>query len=153
MTIPDPYAPPSAEERVALPEGPDLYLETLPPPLLKAAVGVLGLMGAMMLLFALRLWLALRATPMATVLELVHLVSGVLSWVVAWGIYGGRAWLVWVGLLLSPIVGVASLFALLTGSIGGLLTGGLALANLVLLLLNVSHVQRIGRARAAMRVP
>ncbi len=145
----DPYAPPRAASFVAPKDDVDLFLETLPPPLLKAAYGALIIMGLMVLLLAVRLMLALVPTPMAMAIEAGHVLLGLMCFVVAWGIKNGYAPLLFVGFVVCPLVGVASIAALLTGSIGGLFGGALALTTVVLLAFNFSAVTRIGRARDA----
>ena len=150
----DPYAPPraapAAPAALAASDDVDLYLETLPPPLLKAAFGALVIMGLVVLLLAVRLMIALVATPVAMALEAGHVVLGLSCFAVAWGIKNGYVPLLFVGFVVSPLVGIASIVALLTGSVGGLFGGALALTTLALLALNFGAVARIGRARRAM---
>jgi hypothetical protein len=146
----DPYAPPRAPSLAVGPtDDVDLFLETLPPPLLKAAFGALVIMGLVVLLLAVRLMIALVATPMAIALEAGHVVLGLLCFAVGWGIKSGHMPLLFVGFVVCPLVGVASIVALLTGSVGGLFGGALALTTVVLLAFNFQAVARIGRARRA----
>lgn len=145
----DPYAPPRAAFGVGPSDDVDLFLETLPPPLLKAAYGALIIMGLVVLLLAVRLMLALVATPMAVAVEAGHVVLGLMCFLVAWGIKSGYVPILFVGFVVCALVGVASIAALLTGSVGGLLGGALALTTVVLLAFNFSAVARIGRARRA----
>jgi hypothetical protein len=147
----DPYAPPRASSVASPTDDVDLYLETLPPPLLKAAMGTLGILAFMMLLLAVRLMLAVVATPAAMALEAGHVVLGVACLVVAWGVRRGHVSLLFVGFAICPLAAIASVFALLTGSIGGLFAGALALASFALLALSYGAVGRIGRAHKAMR--
>jgi hypothetical protein len=59
------------------------------------------------------------------------------------------AWIA--GLVICPISAIASLFALATGSIGGLFCGGLSIGNIVLLAVNWPVIKRIGDARKILR--
>lgn len=129
----------------------DLFLQSLPPLLLKAAVFVQLMASAFMLLFAVRLVLAVYQDSFAIFLEVAHVVVGVGGFFVVRGVVRGStpAWIA--GVVLAPIAAIASLFALVTGSIGGLFCGGLSVATVVLLGVNYENVKRIGVARKALR--
>ena len=129
----------------------DLFVQSLPPILLKAAVFVQMLASAFMILFAMRLWLAVYQNGLAILLELAHLAVGIAGFFIARGLTRGSmtAWIA--GLVVCPISAIASLFALLTGSVGGLFCGGLSVASLVLIAVNHESVKRIAVARKALR--
>ncbi len=129
----------------------DLFVQSLPPMLLKAAVFVQVMASAFMILFALRLLLAVYQNGVAISLELAHLAVGVGGFIVARGLVRGSmtAWIA--GLVVCPISAIASLFALLTGSVGGLFCGGLSIASLVLIAVNLENVKRIAIARKALK--
>ena len=159
VTEPNPYAPPergvTAAPGRAIELGhedqADLFVQSLPPILLKAAVFVQVLASAFMILFALRLVLAVYQDAVAIFLELAHLAVGVGGFVVVRGLVRGST-VAWIsGIVIAPIAIIASLFALLTGSVGGLFCGGLSVASLILIAVNWQNVKRIGVARKALR--
>ncbi|MEO8874531.1 MAG: hypothetical protein ABI461_03005 [Polyangiaceae bacterium] len=129
----------------------DLFVATLAPILLKANAFTLVLGSAFMVLFALRLILAVSQDPLAIALEIGQLLIGVGGFVIARQVLRGStaAWIA--GLVASPLSALCSLFALATGSVGGLFCGGLSVANLVLLAVNWNSIKRIGEARKILR--
>ncbi len=146
----NPYAAPRGPEepfRAAF-DSVDLFVETLPPPVLRAAIGVLIGIGFTMLVLFVRMTIVVAWNPTGVVLAASHMVMALVAFIVAWGVREGRIWLAVVGFALSPLVGVASLFALYTRSIAGLVGGTLALANVGLLVASLAAVETIGRAKA-----
>jgi hypothetical protein len=129
----------------------DLFIATLAPILLKANVFTLVLASSFMVLFAVRLALALDQSFVAVFLEVGQLAIALGGFAVARMILKGStvAWIA--GLVICPISAIASLFALATGSIGGLFCGGLSIGNIVLLAVNWSVIKRIGGARKILR--
>src|SRR4051794_26029516 len=114
----NPYAPPGGSSAsIPAVDSVDLFVETLAPPILKAAVGVLIVMGITMVLLFVRMALVVANNPAGVALAASHLALGLLAFGVAWGIHEGRTWTAIVGFVLSPAVGLVSLFALVTGSI------------------------------------
>ncbi len=159
MTEPNPYAAPESGSTAPSGKGrelahddqADLFVQSLPPVLLKAAVFVLGFASVFMLVFAIRLAISVVQDPLAVGLELAHLVVGVAGFVVARGLLRGST-VAFVGaLVICPLSAIASLFALLTGSPGGLFNGAFSVAAMVLVALNWPTVKKIGVAHAALR--
>jgi hypothetical protein len=148
------YSPPSHElsdPYQYATDATDIYADTLPPQSLKLTGMSLILTGIVVLFMALRIVLSLSSN-MLSVLFLVTLVgAGLLQFLAAWGIPGGRTWLVVVALVLCPIVAIASVIMLLFGFLAGLGGAALAIVNFVLLLVNWGAVRKIAHARAAMR--
>ncbi|WP_394835628.1 hypothetical protein LVJ94_01700 [Pendulispora rubella] len=154
----NPYeVPRSLSERGAEGDSADLFVQTLPPPLLKLA-GLASLLGGLVNLFlvmqffvAMSAWNARPGAWLSAILGLLSLM-GVLYLAVAWGIVKGKLSLVIVGLVVAffSLVGsVASLLFVI--SLAGLGAIGLSVVNVVLLLLNMPNVQRISRAYRALR--
>jgi hypothetical protein len=148
----NPYAPPSGPRPGALGQEVDvteLYVQTLPTPLLRGAMMVHLVFFFLFLLLAFRLRISLRQNDNAVLLEVAHLAAALASGAVARGLQRGASWALVVGFLQSPVAFAASLFALFTGSVAGFMGLIMAALNVVLLALNVSTVRRIGAARAA----
>ena len=158
---PNPYAPPqtgNAASGAARPENhfshdqqADLFIATIAPLSLKANVFSLVLASAFMILFAIRLGIALNQTFIPIFLETGHVLVGIGGFVVARLILKGSTigWIL--GLILGPIAALASFFALITGSLGGIFCGILSAGNIALLAVNFPIVKRIGNARATLR--
>jgi hypothetical protein len=158
---PNPYAPPqtgdapSGETReknhFTHDEQADLFVATLAPLALKANVFSLVLASAFTLLFAVRLMIALNQTAIPIFLEVAQIVLGIGGFVVARFILRGStaAWIA--GLVICPLSIIASFFALITGSPGGIFGGFLSAANIALLAVNWPVIKRIGNARAVLR--
>lgn len=156
MTEPNPYAAPETggtsrtdnRRELTHDDQADLFVQSLPPLLLKAAVFVLGFASVFMLVFAIRLAISVVQEPFAIALELAHVVVGVAGFVAARGLLRGSAAAFVAALVICPLSAIASLFALLTGSPGGLFNGGFSVAAMVLVALNWPAVKKIGLARA-----
>ena len=158
---PNPYAPPqtgdaaSGETRrknhLTHDQHADLFVATLAPLSLKANVFSLVLASAFTLLFAVRLMIALNQTAIPVFLEVAQMALGLGGFVVARFILRGStaAWIA--GLVICPLSIVASFFALVTGSPGGIFCGFLSAANIALLAVNWPVIKRIGGARAVLR--
>ncbi len=157
----NPYSPPqtgnaaSGETRrqnhFSYDEQADLFVATLAPLSLKVNVFSLVLASCFLLLFSVRLLLALLQTPIPIFLEVSQIILGVSGFLVArYILRGSTLWWV-VGLVIGPLCAIASFFALATGSIGGLFCGFLSVGNFVLLVVNQPVIRRIGSARAALR--
>jgi hypothetical protein len=129
----------------------DLFIATLAPIPLKANVFTLVLASSFMILFAIRLALALFQSPFAIFLELGQAAIGVGGFLVARMILKGStvAWIA--GLVICPISAIASLFAFATGSVGGIFCGMLSVGNVVMLAVNWPVIKRIGEARKILR--
>jgi len=151
----NPYAPPGADgpgaAGSAVADTGDLFVQTLPPPALRAAGLCAVVTGILMLFMCFRFVLAGVVGPIVTVMQITLVVSGVLEFMVAWGVTGGRMTTWILGLALTPVVALLSLVTLLTGSIAGIFGGMLALVNVALLAASFGAVRRIGAARAALR--
>jgi hypothetical protein len=129
----------------------DLFVATLAPLLLKANVFTLVFASSFMILFAVRLMLALVQSPVAIFLEVSQIALGLGGFVVARFILKGNT-LAWIaGLVICPLCAIASLFALATGSVGGIFCGVLSTGNVALLAVNWPVIKRIGSARAVLR--
>ncbi len=129
----------------------DLFVATLAPLLLKANVFTLVFASAFMVLFGVRLMLALVQSPVAIFLEVSQILLGVGGFIVARTILRGST-LAWIaGLVICPLCAIASLFALATGSIGGIFCGILSAGNVALLAVNWPVIKRIGGARKILR--
>ena len=161
MTTPNPYEAPKTgaaasgeaptKTHFTHDEQADLFVATLAPLLLKANVFTLVLASAFMFLFALRLLLAVEQDALSIALEVAQLAIGVGGFVIARSVIRGST-VAWVaGLVICPISGICSLFALATGSVGGIFCGGLSVANIVLLAVNWGDIKRIGEARKVLR--
>ena len=158
---PNPYAPPQtgsaasgdarAKNHFSHDEQADLFVATLAPILLKANVFTLVLASSFMVLFAIRLALALDQSLVAIFLEVAQLAIALGGFLVARMILKGStvAWIA--GFVICPISAIASLFALATGSVGGIFCGALSVGNIVLLAVNWSVIKRIGGARKILR--
>lgn len=158
---PNPYAPPqtgnaaSGETReknhFTHDEQADLFVATLAPISLNANVFSLVLASALTLLFAVRLMIALNQTAIPIFLEIAQIALGIGGFVVARFILRGNS-VAWVaGLVICPLSIIASGFALVTGSLGGIFCGFLSAANIALLAVNWPVIKRIGNARALLR--
>jgi hypothetical protein len=119
--------------------------------LVNAACLGLVLVSLLLVLLMARLLLA-TSGPTASLLAVGHGAFALLALAGAIGVRSGRSPLAILGLLACPIAGLASLFALLTGSIAGLGGGATALVTFVLVLLALRDVARMGAARAALRL-
>jgi hypothetical protein len=129
----------------------DLFVATLPSTSLKlASLGWL-VSGVLLLFLAFRLLLSVRQNPTGAALEGAHVFLGLMSFAVVWGLVRGHRALSVAGLLVAPGVGALSLFALLTGSIAGLLGMSLSCFDVVMTAVTMTEVGRIGRARKALR--
>lgn len=148
---PNPYAPPThgARDIYAGADSTDVYIDTLPTQALRATGLSAILTGIVVLFMCMRLVLAIVPSPGFAFLEGMLALVGAAHFGIAWGVTGGKTWLVVVGLFFSPLVGVASLFVLLTGSIAGAMGMVLAVLNFVLLATNVGAVRKIAVANAA----
>lgn len=159
MTEPNPYAAPESgamspsgrENALGHHDQADLFVQSLPPVMLKAAVFVLGFMSLFMLVFAIRLAISVEQDALAIGLEIAHLVVGVAGFVIARGLLRGSTTAFVASLVVCPLSALASLFALLTGSPGGLFNGGFSVAAVILVALNWPTIKRIGVARAALK--
>lgn len=158
---PNPYSPPqtgnaaSGEARgqnhFSYDQQADLFVATLAPLSLKANVFSLVLASCFMLLFSFRLMIALYQSAIPISLEIGQIILGVGGFLVARYILRGSTFWWIVGLVICPICAVASFFALVTGSLGGIFCGILSTGNIALLAVNHPIIKRIGSARAVLR--
>ena len=138
------YAPPPPADSA------DLFVMTLPPPVLKAA-GIASLVTGMTLCFmAFRLFVFTTGTTSA-IIQALMILSGISYFAVAKGITGGKLALAIVGFVMSPVVLVASIFTLFTGSIAGAF--GVCMVTVVCVLIGVSipAIRRIAIAKDQMK--
>jgi hypothetical protein len=136
----NPYAAPTTSTDVnphAGKDSADLFIETIPPPLLKGAGFAWLALGAVNGLLCLRMLLGLQQNAMAGLLEAGHLVLALACFAGGMGLLRGYPVLAFLTLPLAPLVFAASAFALVTGSIAGL--GGLGLVVLASTLTLVSR--------------
>jgi len=149
----NPYAPPKADavgEHAHGKDGADLYIESLPSPLLRVAIGTWIAAGVLSLVLAFRMLIGLVQTSAAVALEVVHVVAGAGAFGVAYLLRRGRSWATVVGGTVALLFMGESLFALATGSIGGLAQMGLTVLAGTVTAVSMKELTRIGRARAAM---
>lgn len=153
MKSPNPYAPPvhGARDIYANADSTDVYIDTLPTQALRVAGVSAILTGIVVLFMCLRLALAVIPTPVFAMLEGLLALIGAAHFAIAWGVTGGKTWLLVAGMVFSPFVGLASLFVLLTGSLAGAMGMVLAVLNFVLLATNIGAVRKIAVANAAMK--
>ena len=151
--VSNPYAPPThgPHDIYADADSTDVYIDTLPTQAVRATGLSAILTGVVVLFMCMRLVLAIVPSPVFALLEGTLALVGVAHFGIAWGVTGGKTWLLVVGLVFAPVVGVASLFVLLTGSIAGAMGMVLAVLNFVLLATNVGAVRKIAVANAAMK--
>ena len=121
-----------------------------PTTLVHAASGTVVVMGLITLVLMARLLLATRGS-LSTLLAVGHGAVAIACFLAAAGARSGRLAGSIVGMLACPAAALGSAFALMTGSIGGVFGGVIALLALVLLLLSLGDVARMGQARRAMR--
>lgn len=146
----NPYAPPEAHAQAAANDGrdrADLYIDSLPPPVLKAAALAWLALFALMALFAAHILMDLRRTPVIDVVCVVHAALALSSLGVAVGLLRGRTALAMVGFGVTPFLMLACLFALLTGALAGLMGFGLVLGAPALTAASLSAVAKVGKAR------
>jgi hypothetical protein len=148
----NPYSAPTAPIAPGLPtDETDLYIETLP----NAAVRVAGiaavLTGVVMLFCCMRFLLSGAEGFVVLGLEATFVLVALAEFAVGWGVTGGRTPFVILGFVAAPLVGILSLFVLVTGALIGMFGGSLALLDLVLLGLAFSKVRRMAIARAEMK--
>jgi hypothetical protein len=158
---PNPYASPktgnaaSGEAReknhFSHDEQADLFVATLAPLSLKVNVFTIVLASCFVLLFSVRLMIALVQTPIPIFLEVGQILLGLGGFFVARFILRGSTFWWIVGLVVCPLCAIASFFALATGSIGGLFCGFLSVGNIALLAVNFPIIKRIGSARDVLR--
>jgi CHASE2 domain-containing sensor protein len=149
----NPYAAPKADltrDPHAGKDSADLFIETLPSPVLRAA-GVAWLVtGILNLFLAFRMILSLVATPVALLLEASHVAVGLVAFAVGAGLMRGRRVASLAGLALTPFTLGLSAFALVTGSLAGLFGVVLTFVSIALTLATLKEVGRIGEARRAL---
>jgi hypothetical protein len=141
----DPHAPPGPTD------GADLYIETLPSPIVRAA-GIAAMVTGITMLFAcVRFFMSGAEGRSVLVAEGLLVVMAAVEFAVAWGVTGGRTALVFVGFAAAPVVGLLALFVLFTGAFVGSFGASLAMLDIVLLALALSKVRRMAVARSQMR--
>jgi len=148
----NPYAAPTAPIAPGLPtDGTDLYIETLPNAAVRMAGVAAVLTGVAMLFCCMRFILSGAEGFIVLGLEATFVLVAIAEFAIGWGVTGGRTPFVVLGFVVAPMVGLLSLFVLVTGALIGMFGGSLALLDLVLLGLCFSKVRRMGIARAEMK--
>jgi hypothetical protein len=147
----NPYAAPGAASDAIPGDTTDVYIETLPSPVVRAAGGAALLTGIAMLFCCVRFVVAGASGPVALVIEGTLVFLALLEFGVGWGVTGARSGWIYAGFAAVPFVGIASLFVLATGAFAGMAGMSLAIVDLVLLCLGFSKVRRMGRARVQMK--
>jgi hypothetical protein len=137
---PHPHRPPAQDEAASF--APTIIVNA-------ACIGLVVVSLLCFLLMA-RLLIATTGTT-GGLLAVGHGVVGLAALAGAIGVRSGRVALAVIGLLACPIAGAASLFALVTGSIAGLVGGGVTLVTLVVTAISLGDVMRMGAARKALR--
>ncbi len=146
----NPYAPPKAHARPAANDArdrADLYIDSLPPPVLKAAALAWLALSGLMAFFAAHILLDLRLTPVMDVVCVLHVALALSSFAVAIGLMRGRTALAVVGFGVTPFLMLACLFALLTGALAGLMGLSLVLGAPALTAASLKAVAKVGQAR------
>jgi len=149
---PNPYERPRAEGSSALDalDDTELYVQTLPKPIVRMA-GTCGIvLGILMLFLALRLVIAATGL-LASLLEAAHVVVGIGTLIAAHGLWRGSIGRLLLGLVLAPVALAACAFATITGSLGGLFGAALAIVTFVLMAMSFGSVTTMAAARAALR--
>jgi hypothetical protein len=149
----DPYAPPRAPigaDPHAGMDSADLFIESVAPPILRAAAFAWLGIGAIACLFLLRLLLGVEPNLTAGLLEAGQLVLAIVAFSVGVGVLRGYPVLAIVGFGLAPLALAASLFALLTGSVAGLLGMGVTILAVVLTLASWKALAKVSAARVAL---
>jgi hypothetical protein len=148
----NPYTAPSAPIAPGLPtDSTDLYIETLPSPMVKTAGIAAILTGVAMLFCCVRFLLSGADGWLPLVIDAIFASVALIEFAVGWGVTGGRTLFVIVGFVAAPIVGILSLFVLVTGAFIGMFGGALALVDIIFLALAFPKVRRMGIARAEMK--
>lgn len=129
----------------------DLFVRTLPSPALRAAGMCAVVTGILLLFMCFRFLLAGVTGTFVALTEVAMVAGGILELLVAWGVTGGRIGTWFLGIALTPVVGLLSLVTLLTGSFAGGFGGMMCIANVALLAVSFGDVRRIGAARAALK--
>ena len=122
-----------------------------PTVLVNAACIGLVIVAVLMFMLMARLLLATSGTT-GGLLAVAHGVLGLAALAGAGGVRSGRLGAAIVGMLTCPFAGIASLFALLTGSIGSIAGCMLSVVTLVVVAISLGDVARMGAARNALRL-
>jgi hypothetical protein len=154
MTEPErnPYERPRSEGGASALEALDdteLFVQTLPRPIVRMAATCALVLGILLLFLALRLVIATTGTT-AALLEVGHVVVGVGCLIAAHGLWRGSVVRLVVGLALMPVALAACAFATITGSLGGLFGAALAILTFVLMAMSFGAVSTMAAARAAL---
>lgn len=147
------YGPPHPPVWAPPPRAPDeadVFAATLPPASLKAGAIFALVQGLLMIPFALRLSLSdLYQSDVVVLLEIAHVALAALS-LACVRMLAGRLWAGILALCVSPLCGLAAMFALVTGAFAGGFGMFVSLVTLVLAAVNLGAMSRITRARKAL---
>jgi hypothetical protein len=146
----NPYAPPESHARPAANDARDhaeLFIDSLPPPVLKGAAIAWFALAALMGFFSVHILVDLRLTPAIGILCGAHVALAAASAGVGIGIFRGRTSLAVVGFGVTPFLLMACTFALFTGALAGLMGLGLVLIGPALTAASLKAIAKVGHAR------
>jgi hypothetical protein len=149
----NPYAAPRssvAADMHAGKDSADLFMETLPPPVLKGAGFSWLALGGINCLLCLRMLLGLEQNVVAGVLEAGHFALALACFAACFGLLRGYAALAVLALPAAPISFGASAFALVTGSLAGMAGMGLVVLAVALTLASRKAFATVAAARVAL---
>jgi len=146
----NPYAPPTAHDAAPVVDErdrADLFIDSLPPPILKGAALAWFVMGLAVAFFLLHIVTDLVLTAVVIGVAIVHGLLALACFGVAAGLLRGKKSLAWLGFVLAPVLFIASGFALYTGALAGLMAMALVLLAPALTAAAWSSIGKVGRAR------
>ena len=152
--VQNPYDPPRAElvpdPHLGL-DSADLFIQTLPSPVLRTASLTWLALGLLSLFLAFRMVLSLVQNPLAGMLEAAEVVVGLAAFGVSTSVVRGSTGVAMVGFGLAPCALGLSVFALLTGSIAGLFGMAFSVFAVGLTAASLKDIAKIGMARRALK--
>jgi hypothetical protein len=148
--VTNPYAPPASDASRLAHDGrdrADLFIDSLPPPILKAAALAWFATGALLAFFCLHILVDLRVTTVVGALAGVHAALGAAAFGVAMGLLRGRTSVAVIGFGVTPFLLLACAFALSTGALAGMMGLGLVVLSPALTAASLGSVAKVGKAR------
>jgi len=152
----NPYAPPTSNEGAHEHDGrdrADLFIDSIPPPILKGAAILWFSLGVFVTLFFLHIVTDLRMTTVVGVLAVIHFALALACFGIGVGILRGRIGVAVLGLGVTPVIVMACAFALWTGAFAGFLALGLVLLAPALTAVSWKSIAKVGRAKALLASP
>ncbi len=149
----NPYAPTTREEapgREDTRDRADVYIDSLPPPIAKAAALAWFALAFFVGIFCVHILTDLRVTVVVGSLGAIHFLLALGCVGVGIGILRGSVLAAILGFGATPFLLIASVFALWTGALAGLLALGPLLLAPALTAASWKAVVTVGRARAVL---